>query len=172
MRRKAFTLVEVLVVITVLPIVAIAFSGLFATFTRDVPRLTRMVQENTSVLDLARHIHDDVDAAVALPDAAHEWTSDDRTLLIGLPERVICYRIDEDGVTRTVLAGGQGEPQTEGIWRFRDAVIAWRLQRRADRAHALEVQTSLKERLSGKIRQRFANSHLCFLGGLAQEQTP
>lgn len=172
MRREAFTLVEVLVVITVLPIVAIAFSGLFATFTRDVPRLTRMVQENTIVLDLVRHIREDVDAAVALPDASHELTSDDRTLLIGLPECVVCYRIDEDGVTRIVLVDGQGEPQTEGIWRFRDAVIAWRLQRRADRAYAVEVHTSLKERLSGKTRQRFANSHLFFLGGLAREQTP
>jgi len=172
MRRKAFTLVEVLVVITVLPFVAIAFSGLFATFIRDVPRMTRMVQENTSVLDLVRHIRQDVDAAAGLPDAFADRMSDDRTLLIALPERVICYRIDEDGVTRTVLSGENAEPTTEGRWRFRAAVIAWRLQRRADRAHAVEVQTSLKERLSGKTRQRFANSHLYFLGGLAREQTP
>lgn len=171
MRRKAFSLVEMLVVITVLPFAAIAFSGLFATSVRDVPRMTRIVQENTSVLDLVRHIRDDIDAAVGLPDAFAEVRSDDRTLLIDLPEGAICYRIDEAGVTRTVL--GQAEPQTEGVWRFRDAVIAWRRWQQGEEAHAVEVRTFLRERIAGKAREKLANSHVYFVGGLAQaEETP
>ncbi len=171
MRRRAFSLVEILVVITVLPFAAIAFSGLFATSVRDVPRMTRIVQENTSVLDLVRHIRHDIDAAVGLPDASGEVRSDDRTLLIALSEGVICYRMDEAGVTRTRL--DQAEPQTEGVWRFRDAVIAWRRWQQGEEAHAVELHASLHERISGKTRERLANSYVYFIGGLAQaEETP
>jgi len=171
MRTRAFTLVEMLVVITVLPFAAIAFSGLFATSIRDVPRMTRIVQENTSVLDLVRHIRDDIDAAVGLPDAFGEVRSDDRTLLIALPESVICYRIDEAGVTRTRL--DQAEPQTEGVWRFRDAVIAWRRWQQGEEARAVEVRTFLQERIAGKTREKLANSYVHFIGGLANaEVTP
>jgi prepilin-type N-terminal cleavage/methylation domain-containing protein len=172
MRTRAFTLVEMLVVITVLPFVAIAFSSLFATFIRDVPRMTRMVQENTSVLDLVRHIRDDVDAAVGLPDAFGGTKSDDHTLLIALPKTVICYRIQGAGVTRTVLGGEQTEPRAEGTWRFRDAVIGWRLWGRSDSANAVELRTFLRERISGRIREKLANSYLYFVGGLAREETP
>jgi prepilin-type N-terminal cleavage/methylation domain-containing protein len=171
MRRRAFTLVEMLVVITVLPFAAIAFSGLFATSIRDVPRMARMVQENTSVLDLVRHICDDVDAAVGLPDTSGEVRSDDHTLLIALPEGVICYRMEEAGVTRTRL--DQAEPRTEGAWRFRDAVIAWRRWQQGEEAHAVEVRTFLQERIAGKTREKLANSHVYFIGGLAKgEETP
>lgn len=171
MRRRAFTLVEMLVVITVLPFAAIAFSGLFATSVRDVPRMTRIVQENTSVLDLVRHIRDDIDAAVGLPDALDEVRSDDRTLLIALPEGVICYRLDEAGVTRMRL--DPAEPQTEGVWRFRDAVITWRRWQQRDSAGAVELRTHLQERISGKTRERLPNSYVYFVGALAKtEVTP
>ncbi len=163
--KKAFTLVEMLVVITVLPFVAIAFSGLFATFIRDVPRMTRIVQENTSALDLVRHIRADVDAAVGLPDSVGDIESDERTLLIAMPEKVIAYRIEDDGVTRSVLRGEEADGQVEGRWDFRDGVVRWRRWESDGQAEAVEVHTFVRERISGKVREKLANSHVFFVGG-------
>ena len=91
MRTRAFTLVEMLVVITVLPFAAIA-KRLFAIMG-DVPRMTRIVQGEHQRSDLVRHIRDDIDAAVGLPTrlARSEATTAhfDR-----LARGVICYRID------------------------------------------------------------------------------
>jgi len=162
--KKAFTLVEMLVVITVLPFVAIAFSGLFATFIRDVPLMTRIVQENTSALDLVRHIRDDVDAAVGLPDSVGDIESDDRTLLIALPEKVISYRIEEDGVTRSVVGGEEADSQGGGRWDFRDGVVRWRRWKEDGQAEAVEVHTFVRERISGKVREKLGNSYVYFLG--------
>lgn len=169
MTRRAFTLIEILVVISVLPFVAMAFSSLFATFIRDVPRMTRIVQENTSVLDLVRHIRDDVDAAIGFPESFGDVKSDERTLLIALPENVIRYQVEDSGVTRTVLGREeQAQPQSEGAWRFRDAVIRWRLRGQGEEARAVEVRTFLRERISGKTRERLANSHVYFIDGLGR----
>jgi prepilin-type N-terminal cleavage/methylation domain-containing protein len=161
--KKAFTLIEILVVITVLPFVAIAFSSLFATFIRDVPRMARIVQENTSALDLVRHIRDDVDAAVGLPDPVGDIENDERTLLIALPEKVIAYRIEEDGVTRSALGSEEAQGQAEGRWRFRDGVVRWRRWKTDGQAEAVEVHTFVRERISGKTREKLANSYVYFL---------
>ena len=50
--RKAFTLVEMLLVITVAPLMLVVISRIFATFIQDIPRETRVVQQSTTMLDM------------------------------------------------------------------------------------------------------------------------
>jgi prepilin-type N-terminal cleavage/methylation domain-containing protein len=104
--RKAFTLIELLVVVTVLPIVMVAISGVYATFIRDIPRTTRVLQENTTVLDLLGQMRRDVDGAVGLPEQFEGRHASERTLLIEQPGQVICYQIEDGRIVRTVLTGG------------------------------------------------------------------
>ena len=99
--RKAFTLVEVLAVVTVLPFILVAVSGVYATFIRDIPRTTRVLQENTTVLNLLGQMRRDVDAAVGLPEQFEGQRRGERTLLIEQPGRVICYQIEDGQVVRT-----------------------------------------------------------------------
>jgi prepilin-type N-terminal cleavage/methylation domain-containing protein len=165
--RKAFTLIELLVVVTVLPFVMIAVSGVYATFIRDVPRATRVLQENTTVLDMLQQMRRDVDEAVGLPEQFDGRHAGEQTLLIEQPGRVIRYQLGDGRVLRTLLANPPSEEQR--AWRVPDAVIVWRLWERDGKAYAVEIHSHVKERIEGFLREKLANSHVFFVHGLAKE---
>ncbi len=167
--RKAFALVEVLVMITIAPLVMIAISGIFRTFIRDIPRDTRLLQENTAVLDMLRHLHDDMDGAVRLPDSAGATRSNEHALLIELPELVVCYQLQDGGATRTVWRrDGQEDREVAGVWRFPHAVISWQRRSQGERACAVELRTHLQQQIDGRPADRLANSHVYFVNALGK----
>ena len=167
--RKAFTLVEMVVVLAVLPFVTIALSRIFATFIRDVPRMTRVVERNTTVLDMVRQLRDDMDRAVALPDAIEGRHSDDRTLLVGLPHRVVCYRLGQGRAVRSVLPqDGQAEAQDEHTWTFPDAVVTWSRWKQDETAYAVELHTLVKQRIGSQLKDKLPNSYVLFVGGMGK----
>ncbi|MBM4026511.1 MAG: prepilin-type N-terminal cleavage/methylation domain-containing protein [Planctomycetes bacterium] len=100
--RKAFTLVELLVVVTIVPFIMITVSGVYATFLRDIPQTMRVLQESTTVLDLLRQIRADAEEAVGLPEEFEGRPADDRTLLIEQPGRIIRYQRREGRIVRIV----------------------------------------------------------------------
>jgi prepilin-type N-terminal cleavage/methylation domain-containing protein len=161
--RRAFTLIELLVVVTVLPFVMVAVSGVYATFIRDIPQTTRILQENVTVLHLLEQIRRDVDGAVGLPPQFEGQRADERTLLIEQPGRVIRYQWEDRGIVRTLLTNPPSDE--ERLWRMRDAVLAWRLWGSEDRAHAVEIHSHTKQRVAGRLREKLANSHVFFLRG-------
>lgn len=167
--RKGFALIELLVVVVVLPVAMVAISAIFATFFRDVPRQTRLLQQNTSVLDMTRHLAKDMDRAKGLPDSFDTLHSDDRTLLVELSDRVVCYQLQDDGITRTVL-GPKDSDDSDGVrtWRFRDAVITWRCRRQGERAYAVELQTRFRYRTEGRFIDKLAGSHIYFVNALGK----
>ncbi len=114
--RKAFTLVELLVVVTVLPFVMVVVSGVYATFIRDIPAMTRVLQENTTVLHLLEQIRRDLDGAIGLPQQFKGQRADDRTLLIAQPGQVIRYQIEEGRIVRTpFVVTPSGVSRVEGV---------------------------------------------------------
>ena len=161
--RKAFTLVEMLVVIMVLPFVAIALSRVFATFIRDVPRLTKVVERNTTVLDMLGQLREDMDRAVALPDAFESDQSDERSLLIELPEGVIRYRMRQGGMARAVLGK---EESLERTWDIPHAVVAWSRWTQDETAYALEIRTLVRQRIGTKLKDKMVNSYVLFVRGV------
>ena len=62
--RKGFTLIEVLIVVAITPILAVALSDVFAVFARDIPQSVRLLQQNTSVLDMLQNVRRDVDLSL------------------------------------------------------------------------------------------------------------
>lgn len=169
MTRKGFTLVELLILIVVLPSVMVVISGIFATFLRDVPRDTRLLQQNTSVLNMTSHLARDMDRAEGLPDSVDALRSDDHTLLIQWPERLVCYQLHDGGVTRTALpAEGQTQSADVRTWQFRDAEIAWQCRRQGDSAYAVELRTHLRRRVAGHVMEKLANSHVYFVDALGK----
>jgi prepilin-type N-terminal cleavage/methylation domain-containing protein len=184
--RKGFTLIELLVVVTVLPFVMAVLSGVYVTFLRDVPQATRVLQENTTVLDALGQIRRDIDGAGELPTQFDGQQADERTLLIEQRGGVICYRIEAGRLARTVLGAAtspeeSGRPETvsaseprpalgspqssERLWRLPNAVLTWRLWQRDARAYAVEIHSYLKQRVMGMERQKLANAHVFFLPG-------
>ena len=176
--RRAFTLIEVLVVLAVMPFVLVLISGVYATFIRDIPRATRVLQVNTTVLDALRQIRRDVEGAIGLPEQFADRHAGARTLLIEQPGRVICYELDEGRIVRTLLRGAASKdteaaassPQApERIWPVPGAVIAWRLWVRDGTAYAVEIRSHIQQRINGRLREKLANSQVFFLQELVKE---
>jgi len=181
--RKAFTFIELLVVVTILPVIMVAVSGVYATFIRDVPRATRLLQENTTVLNLLQQMRRDVDGATGLPEQFEGQRADEHTLLIEQPGGVICYQLDNGRVVRTLLgvtpSGSSSNaltgtlqtesPAQERLWRVPHAVIAWRLWEHDGRAYAVEIHSHVKQQIEGLWREKLANSYVFFIRSLAQE---
>jgi len=165
---RAFTLIELLAVVIIVPLLMVLVSGFFRSFLCDIPQTARVVDQSSAVFDLLDQVRRDTDLAVALPGRVGDKRADDKTLLIEQPEVVVCYRFDEGRITRAFL-DKQGGPVPGGdrIWQAHDAVIAWRAWTQDGKADAVELHSYLKQEVAGQIRHRFNSSYLFFVGALA-----
>jgi prepilin-type N-terminal cleavage/methylation domain-containing protein len=163
--KKGFSLIEVLVVVIILPFVTIALSRVFATFIRDIPRMTRVVEQNTTVLDMVGQLRQDMDTAIALPDAFGGKRSDSDTLLIQHPQDAICYQFQPGRVDRTVLSPDtQTADENVRTWTFPDAVVEWTPWKQAEISYALEIHTLIRQRIGTKLKDKMVNSYVLFVG--------
>lgn len=164
--RKAFTLIEMLVVITIAPLMMVVVSKIFATLIQDIPRETRVVQQSTTTLDMLQEIRQDVDEAVGLPERFGDTRADEHTLLIGRPDTVICYRFEEGRAVRMMLKGqGAAGPNDQRVWRMPNAVITWQPWTRDGKAYAVEMHSYVQQRFANLLRKRLANSQVFFVHG-------
>jgi len=163
--RKGMTLVEVLIVMVVLPFVAVAFDVLFRSTLSDIPRSTRLVQENTSLLNMLEQMRQDIGAAKAMPESSGQYTAGEGLLLIEIADGVLGYQLKDGKVLRYRLTGRQEEQEENArVWSLPDSQVQWRTWRKDGRGYAVEVRTSIRYKLRSKYQQRMANSHLYFLG--------
>jgi type II secretory pathway component PulJ len=102
--RKGYCLIEMMVIIIVFPAVMLVLNGLFRTLVRDIPQASRVVQENTTVLDVLEQIQQDVDRAKGLPQSSAGYTADNQVLLVELEDGTICYELADGKVLRRNLA--------------------------------------------------------------------
>ncbi len=167
--RKAFTLIEMLLVIAIAPLVMVVVSKVFATFIQDIPRETRVVQQSTTMLDMLGQVRRDVDNAVGLPERFAGTVADERTLLIGQPDAVICYHFEDGRTVRTLLKGqGAADSNDQRVWRMPTAVITCRPWMRDGRAYAVEMHSHVQQRFADLLRKKLANSQVFFVNGIGK----
>jgi|GEM_PF-2041983 len=165
MMRRGMTLVEILIVVMVLPFAMLAFDVLFRSALSDIPRSTRLVQENTSLLSMLEQMRQDIGAAKALPESFGQYTTDEGLLLIEIADGVLGYQLRDGKVLRYRLTGRQEEQEENArVWPLPNSQVQWRTWRQDGRGYAVEVRTSIRYKLRSKYHQRMANSHLYFLG--------
>jgi prepilin-type N-terminal cleavage/methylation domain-containing protein len=163
--RKGMTLVEVLIVMVVLPFAAVAFDVLFRSTLSDIPRSTRLVQENTSLLNMLEQMRQDIGAAKAMPESSGQYTAGEGLLLIEIADGVLGYQLKDGKVLRYRLTGRQEEQEENArVWSLPNSQVQWRTWRKDGKGYAVEVRTSIRYKLRSKYQQRMANSHLYFLG--------
>ena len=168
--RKGFTLIEVLVIVVVTPSVALALGSLFATLVRDIPQTTRVLQQNTTVLNLLGQLRRDMDRAVGLPEQWENKRTNDQTLLIEVPDGVVSYRFGEGEVLRTSSPpDGQAAPGDERVWKIPKAIVTWRPWKRNDAAYAVEIHSHVQQRVRACMREKLAGSHVFFIQGLGKD---
>jgi len=170
--RKAFSLMEMLVVVATLPVFLVLVSRVFMVLNRDIPRSTQLVIEQTTVQQALDRIRQDVDEARGLPRSYGGWSSDERTLVIEKADGGVLYQVKDGKVTRALIGPGGGPLEQAWEWSLPDASIRWGLWGQGVHAYAVEVQTHLIHRLSTRGQERLANSHVFFLVGAPKEVTP
>ena len=162
--RKGYTFTEIMAVLFFFPVAALVLDGLFRTLVHDIPRSSRVVQENTSLLSALGHIQDDIQQAGRLPEAVEGYAADANTLLIEHPDEVIRYELNDGKILRHKLAKDRSDTQTPTVWSVPNAEIRWRLWKKDGLGYAVEVHTHIKYKLRERFQEKMANSHLYFLG--------
>ena len=162
--RKAFTIVELLTVIAIFPVVALALDRMFKAVVVDIPRSSHIVEENTTVLDMLDQIRSDMDRAIALPDSSGDYTAGDSVLLIELPDTTICYELKGERIIRHNL----GKDPTSSAWTAPNAHIKWKVRQKDNVGYAVEITTHIKHKTARKQTERMAGSHLYFVGALQE----
>jgi len=164
--HRGFTLVEILLVVVMVSFAAIALDGLLTAMLRDIPRSSRVVQENTTLLDILTQMRRDISRAKGLPESFNGCTADEQVLLIAWPDSVICYQLKNGQVFRRKLTAVQDADNNDArVWSVPNAEVKWRVWRKNGQGYAVEIETYVKQRLREKWQKKMANSHLYFLGG-------
>ncbi len=166
-RREGFTLVEMIVVMAIIPIAAFALDSLFYAFLTDIPRSSHVIQENTTLLNMLSQMRTDIDKAKGLPQSFLGRTAGDELLLIEQHDDVICYQLKQEQVLRYVLTDAQdANGEDIRVWSVPNAVVQWHVWRSNGKGYAVEVSTSVKQKLRERWQKKMANSHLYFVGAL------
>jgi len=165
--RKGFTLVEILVVIVVLPFIAIVLDKLFVNVVRDIPKQSRVLDKDTTVLHMLNRMQNDMDNAKSLPDSFGKQVAGDDLLLIKLKSGVISYELKNGKVLRRGI-DGTDSVESNGVtaWEIPDADIKWHRWKKGSNAYAVEVETYIEHKLRNKTQKKMANTHVYFLNAL------
>jgi type II secretory pathway pseudopilin PulG len=165
--RKAFTLIEVLVLMIIIAFASITFASLFTTILKDIPRSYRVIQTNTSLLNMLGQLREDVDAAEGLSESLGQRTSDGKLLVITLTDGLVYYRLKNDKVLRQKQSDSEKDREDNTIWTVPNAEIEWRVWQENGNGYAVEVSTHVEHKIRGSVEKKMANSHLYFVGALS-----
>ncbi|MCX5637507.1 MAG: prepilin-type N-terminal cleavage/methylation domain-containing protein [Planctomycetota bacterium] len=167
--RNGFTLVEMLAVIIVVTFAFFAFNVIFKDAVVDVPRSTRVVDENTTLLSMMSRMQRDIDSAKGLPEPSAGQVASDKLLLLEMADGTICYQLEDDGVIRRKLMNAELDvADQDRTWLLPNSKIEWRIWRKDGIGYAVEVKTHIRYKLREKMEKKMANSHLYFAGIFAE----
>lgn len=161
--RKAIALVELLASFVVIAVMSITVAALTRPLIIEIPRANRIMETNTSVNNMLTHLRNDIEAAVQLPDTFDDKHTDEKTLLIELPNRVVCYTLETDKVIKKVLTGDPNDREPD-VWTVPTAKIEWCRWQKGSKTYALEVSTHIEHIWGGQMENKLANSHVYFVG--------
>jgi hypothetical protein len=167
---KGYTYVEIVLIIVMTPFVFLFFDGLFKTFVSEIPWSLRIANEHTSLLYMMERMEKDIDRAKNLPESYAGRISNDRQLLIDLPEGVFCYRLEDGRMLRQKLTDdGQSNTEQPTVWLLPHASIRWKVWAENGRGYAVETNTNIEHKRRGQWKKKMAHTYLYFAGALGKE---
>ena len=159
--RKGYLIAEMIVVIFVLAMIVIGLERFFRTFTYDLPKDFRLVQENHSLTNAVSHIQADVALAKTLSLFSDDY-NEPNTLLMELSSGVISYKFNNGRILRSVVDSADGNM----IWPVPHGRIDWHVWSKGNTGYAVEVSACIEDKSFGHVRKKMANSNLFFAGAL------
>jgi hypothetical protein len=168
--RKAYTFVEILLVIVITPFIFLFFDGLFKTLVSEIPWSLRIANEHTTLLHMLSQMQKDIDRAKDLPLSYAGHIPNDRQVLIELPEGVFSYQLKDGQVLRRKLTdAGQSNAENPISWLLPHASVQWKVWVQNGRGYAVETNTHIEHKRRGEWKKKMAHSHLYFAGALGKE---
>ena len=164
--KKAFTLVEMIIILAMVPVFMLIMSRLFYTLMRETPRLWDNVQQNTTTLDMLSQLQIDIDNAQNLPQSSGGFSSNENLLLIEQDDTLIGYELEDGKATRRILSGPQSNTEQERIWEIPSVKIKWNVHSKDNNGYCLELTNYIEKSEEGKITKKMENSHLYFIGAM------
>lgn len=165
--RKGYTFYEIILIIVITPFVFLFFDGLFKTFVGEIPWSLRIANEHTTLLNMTDHMQKDVDRAKDLPESYAGHISNDRQVLIELPEGMFCCKFEDGRVLREkLMPNGRSDAEQTTVWLLPHANIQWKVWARNGRGYAVEMHTCIEHTWRGQWKKKMANTYLYFAGAL------
>jgi prepilin-type N-terminal cleavage/methylation domain-containing protein len=160
--KKGFSLVEMLTVIVILTAIAIPLSRLYKLATYDIPKSFRLVETNTSILDILRYLKKDVNSAAGFPQSFGKYVSGDKCLLIENKNNVICYLLEDEKVTRVKLSKDFSK-EGEVTWRIPAGKIEWQVWSRNGAGYAVEIRKHTELKNYNLVEKKMKNTYVYFV---------
>jgi hypothetical protein len=165
--RKGYLFVEMAVVIFVMAIVMVTLERFFRTFTYDLPRNSRLIQENHTLSNAVSHIRADVALAKALSRAGGD-SNEPNTLFLELSNGSVSYKFSNGRILRSFAGGAADTAAGDMVWSVPHGRIEWRVWNKDKVGYAVEVSTCIEDKNFGHIRKKMANNNLFFAGALRE----
>jgi len=165
--RKGYFLVEMLVVLFIMAMVMVTLERFFRTFTYDLPRNSRLIQENHTLSNAVSHIRVDVVSAKTLSESVN-GPDEPNTLLMGMSGGVISYKFSNGRILRSFVGGATGAANGDMVWSVPHGRIEWRVWSKGKTGCAVEISTCIEDKSFGHIRKKMANNNLFFAGALRE----
>jgi hypothetical protein len=165
--RKGYLFVEMAVVIFVMAIVMVTLERFFRTFTYDLPRDSRFIQENSTFNNVVSHIRADAVSAKTLSESVN-GSGEPNTLLMEMSDGVISYKLSNGRILRSFVGGPAGAESGDMMWSVPHGRIEWRVLHKGKTGCAVEISTCIEDKSFGHIRKKMANNNLFFVGTLRE----
>jgi hypothetical protein len=158
--KKGYTLVEVLTVLAIFMAISIPLSRLSKLVIYDIPKSCRLIESNTSILDILKYMKKDINSAIGFPQSFGQYATNDKCLLIEQQNEIVCYLAEQGKISRIEVKKGERKI----VWQIPDGKIEWQVWRKNGAGYAVEIKKYVAFGRDNHTDKSMANAYVFFAG--------
>lgn len=159
MKRKGFTLIEILMLLSIITVLMFVTTGPTRTLIRDIPRLQKDIETDTVISNIVKTMSKDIEAATDAELIEPDAEDAIGTLSLKTDHGNIFYDFKDEQVMRSVSS----VDEDPSIWKIKYGNINWQTNQ-IDEYKTVEIKTSIQRKIDGKVKNMLKKSHLYFIG--------
>lgn len=168
--RKGFSLIEIIVVLSIMAMVLIPIAALNRATLYEIPRAHKILQSHSTLLHFLRYIQKDINIAKGFPESFNSYVANNETFLIELEQNTLCYQFTEGKIQRLILDSKTAKDKEIVSWQLPYSKIDRSVWRKDGRAYAVEIETYIEQKRAGRLQKKMSNSHLYFVGAYREAE--
>ena len=146
--------------LAVMAVISIPLGRLFDFLVCDIPESFKLVESNTSILDVLKYMRKDINSAKGFPQSFQEYSTDVNSLLIERQNGVICYLLQDGKISRIII----NDANEKSTWQIPNGKIEWQVWRKDGVGYAVEVKKYMELRNGSRVEKKMENSCVFFAG--------